>query len=107
VVGATAHRREWGHHGIDPNGPPCYCGQRGCVEAFISGPAVEKRYHSIAGADLAMDEIVTRARGGEPAARTVFDEFLDRFGRSLANLISILDPDAVVLGGGLSNIDEL
>ena len=98
---------EWGHHSIDPHGPLCYCGQRGCVEAFISGPAVEKRYQAIAGAGVPMDEIVARARRGEPAARTVFDEFLDRFGRSLANLIAILDPDAVVLGGGLSKIDEL
>jgi fructokinase len=98
---------EWGHHGIDPNGPPCYCGQRGCVEAFISGPAVEKRYRSLGAAALPMDDIVARARSGEAVARLVIDEFLDRFGRALANVIAILDPDVVVLGGGLSNIDEL
>ena len=98
---------EWGHHGIDPNGPHCYCGQRGCVEAFISGPAVERRYAAAVGSPLPMNDIVTRARSGEAAARRVFDEFLDHFGRALANLIAILDPDVVVLGGGLSNVDEL
>jgi fructokinase len=98
---------EWGHHGIDPNGPLCYCGRRGCVETFISGPAVQARYRALSGAGLTMDEIVARARAGEAGARAVFDEFLDHFGRALGNLISILDPDAVVLGGGLSNIDEL
>jgi len=98
---------EWGHHSIDPNGPACYCGQRGCVECYLAGPAVERRYAARAGSPTTMDDIVARARAGEAAARAVFDEFLDRFGRALANLITILDPDVVVLGGGLSNIDEL
>jgi len=98
---------EWGHHSIDPNGPQCYCGQRGCVECYLAGPAVERRYAAQGGTPAGMDAIVARARAGEPAARAAFDEFLDRFGRALANLIAILDPDVVVLGGGLSNIDEL
>jgi len=98
---------EWGHHSIDPAGPECYCGQRGCVERFIAGPAVEAQYLAEAGSALAMGEIVEQARAGERAARAVFARFLDRFGRALANVISILDPDTVVLGGGLSNIDEL
>lgn len=98
---------EWGHHGIDPNGPPCYCGQRGCVESFISGPAVQQRYAQATGVACTMDEIVSRARAGEAAAADIFEAFLDRFGRALANVIAILDPDTVVLGGGLSNIDEL
>ena len=98
---------EWGHHSIDPAGPRCYCGQRGCVESFIAGPAVQARYRERGGEALAMDAIVARARRNEPAARAVFTQFLDYFGRALANLINILDPDVVVLGGGLSNIDEL
>jgi fructokinase len=98
---------EWGHHSIDPNGPDCYCGQRGCVESLISGPAVEAAYRARAGAAQPMDAIVTRARAGEADASAVFSAFLDRFGRALANLITILDPDVIVLGGGLSNIDEL
>jgi fructokinase len=98
---------EWGHHCIDPNGPPCYCGQRGCVEAHIAGPAVSRQYATLTGASLSMEAIVAHARAGHPHAAEVFARFLDRFGRSLANLIDILDPDVIVLGGGLSNIDEL
>ena len=98
---------EWGHHSIDPNGPSCYCGQRGCVEAFIAGPAVEAQYRARASHAVAMSEIVAGFRSGEPVATQVFRDFLDRFGRSVANLIDILDPDVIVLGGGLSNIDEL
>jgi fructokinase len=98
---------EWGHHCLDPSGPPCYCGQCGCVEAFISGPAVERDYAARVGAHADMATIATRARAGEVAARAVLDIFLERFGRALANVIDILDPDVVVLGGGLSNIEEL
>jgi fructokinase len=98
---------EWGHHAIDPGGPRGYCGQRGCVEMLIAGPAVERQYRAGGGAAANMDTIVARARAGESLARIVFDAFLDRFGRAVANLINILDPDVIVLGGGLSNIDEL
>ena len=98
---------EWGHHSLDPLGPACYCGQRGCVERFIAGPAVEEQYRSQTGEAAGMPAIVARYRDREPAATEVFHRFLDRFGRALANLIDILDPDAIVLGGGLSNIDEL
>jgi fructokinase len=98
---------EWGHHAIDPAGPRCYCGQRGCVEALISGPALERRYRERAGVALPLETIVARARAGEAAARAVLAELLDGFGRAVANLIAILDPDAIVVGGGLSNIDEL
>ena len=98
---------EWGHHSIDPAGPPCYCGQRGCVEAFISGPAVEAGYGRLTGTKGAMVEIVSAYRHGDVRAAEVFASFIDRFGRAVANLIAILDPDVIVLGGGLSNIDEL
>jgi fructokinase len=105
--GAQHIAGEWGHHAIDPHGPHCYCGQRGCVEAFIAGPAVERQYRERAGTAASMDEIVRRAAAGEAAAGAICAEFLERFGRALANVISILDPDVVVLGGGLSNIDAL
>lgn len=98
---------EWGHHAIDPLGPPCYCGQRGCVETLISGPGVERRYRELGGDDVRMDAIVARARAGEALAGQVFSAFLDRFGRAVANLVNVLDPDVVVLGGGLSLVDEL
>jgi fructokinase len=98
---------EWGHHSIDPSGPVCYCGQRGCVERYLSGPALEADYESEAGSRATVAEIVARARQREEAARAVFARYLARFGRALANVVSILDPDVIVLGGGLSNIDEL
>ncbi len=98
---------EWGHHRIRATGPRCYCGGRGCVETFLSGPAVERRYRALTGKTLRMPEIAARARRGERPARTVISRFLDDFGRAMANVIDILDPEVIVLGGGLSNIDEL
>ena len=98
---------EWGHFAVDPNGAPCYCGNQGCVETLISGSGVEAAFFREHGQRLTMDEIVARAREGEERCRRSFERFLDDFGRCLGGLISILDPDAVVLGGGLSNIDEL
>jgi fructokinase len=98
---------EWGHHAIDPAGPACYCGQRGCVETLISGPALERDYREAKGCALQAAEIARRAAAGEAEAALVLDGYLRRFGRALANLIAILDPSAVVLGGGLSNLDVL
>lgn len=98
---------EWGHHSIDPQGPHCYCGNRGCVEALISGPAVLRGYRAAGGDAPDMQTIVAAARRGEALAAEHVAAFLDRFGRALANVIDILDPDAVVLGGGLSHVTEL
>lgn len=98
---------EWGHHCLDPEGPPCYCGQSGCVESLISGPAVEAHYRERTGEAARLAEIITRARVGEQVAGTVVERFLAHFGRAMANVIDILDPEIVVLGGGLSKIDEL
>jgi fructokinase len=113
VSGGRLHRGpqliagEWGHHAIDPAGPPCYCGQRGCVERYLAGPALEEQFRAASGERASATEIVARARGGEAVAARLFESFLDRFGRALANVVSILDPDVIVLGGGLSNVDEL
>jgi len=98
---------EWGHHCLDPAGPPCYCGQSGCVEAYIAGPAVAREYARRTGVEVDMGAIVDRAHAGEAIAREVLDAFLSRFGRALANVVDIIDPDVIVLGGGLSHIDEL
>jgi len=98
---------EWGHHSIDPNGPVCYCGQRGCVESLISGPAVVAQYVAAGGTAGEMQDVVVAYRSGEPVAAKIFARFIDRFGRAIANLVDILDPDVIVLGGGLSNVDEL
>lgn len=109
VVRQGPHRicGEWGHLSVDPLGAPCYCGNRGCVETKISGSGVEAAFRARHGEALGMERIVAGAREGEPRCRAAFEGFLDDFGRCLGGLISILDPDAVVLGGGLSNIDEL
>jgi fructokinase len=98
---------EWGHYSVDPEGALCYCGNRGCVETKISGSGVERAFGSRYGRLLTMEKIVAGARQGDGECREAFDRFLDDFGRCLGGLISILDPDAVVLGGGLSGIDEL
>lgn len=109
VVREGPHRicGEWGHFSVDPLGAACYCGNRGCVETKISGSGVEGAFFARYGERLSMERIVAGARQGEPRCREAFDQFLDDFGRSLGGVISILDPDAVVLGGGLSNIEEL
>jgi fructokinase len=98
---------EWGHHRIDPVGPECYCGRRGCVETYLCGPALEASYVAAGGAACSATEIGARDAAGEPLARSVLDVWLDTFGRAMANVVDILDPDVVVLGGGLSNLDAL
>jgi fructokinase len=98
---------EWGHYSVDPSGAECYCGNRGCVETLISGSGVEAAFFRESGLRLGMEGIVAGARAGDARCRKSIDRFIDDFGRCLGGLISILDPDAVVLGGGLSNIDEL
>ena len=98
---------ECGHHRISDDGPPCYCGQRGCVETFLSGPALECAYVAAGGSASDAQTIAARAAAGESSAVLVLDRYLDRFGRALANLVNILDPDVIVLGGGLSNLDAL
>jgi fructokinase len=98
---------EWGHFAVDPQGARCYCGNPGCVETKISGGGVEKSFLHKYGTALDMRRITEGYRQGDARCRSVFEQFLEDFGRCLGGLISILDPDAVVLGGGLSNIDEL
>lgn len=105
--GTQAIAGEWGHMSIDPQGPPCYCGSSGCVETLISGGGLEKRWRDRHGDAKPLREIVDAWRAGDESATAFMKEFLAHFGRALANLINILDPGVVVLGGGVSNIDEL
>jgi len=111
VINKQVHRGagliagEWGHHKIDPNGPKCYCGNRGCVETFISGPALEHQWTSITGKSLTLEKIVNEK--DIPGYNEWKEEFLTHFGLALSNVINILDPDVVVLGGGVSNISFL
>jgi fructokinase len=96
---------EWGHHTLHRNGNNCYCGKRGCVETYISGPALEKRWKELTGKSQNLVEIISNLENFEE--KQWKNEFLQNFGFGLANVIDILDPDAIVLGGGLSNIDFL
>ncbi len=98
---------EWGHFPVDPEGAQCFCGNHGCIETKISGSGVEKAYLRKYKKHSSMPAIVEGFREGRVDCIEVFEEFLKNFGRCLGGLISTLDPDAIVLGGGLSKIDEL
>jgi len=98
---------EWGHVSIDHQGELCYCGNLGCIESKISGKGVENNFYSQFKYHLKMEDIVKGFRKKDPDCTKVFLQFIDSFGRAVGGLISILDPDAIVIGGGLSNIDEL
>ena len=103
--GRTNIAGEWGHHTLHRNGNPCYCGKTGCVETYISGPALEKQWELLSGESKSVPEILSNLDNN--TGKTWKSEFLENFGFGLANVIDILDPDAIVLGGGLSNIDFL
>lgn len=99
---------EWGHNILEPDGPTCYCGRRGCVETLLSGPGLARDYAAHGGKPgLDAEAIVTAAAAGDAGAEAAMQRYLDRFGRALAVVINILDPHAVVLGGGMSNIARL
>jgi fructokinase len=103
--GRTNISGEWGHHTLHRNGNPCYCGKTGCVETYISGPSLEKRWFELTGKSQLMPEIISNL--DDKISQKWKYEFLENFGYGLANVIDILDPDVIVLGGGLSNIDFL
>ena len=104
-TGRTNIGGEWGHHTLHRNGNPCYCGKTGCVETYISGPSLENQWTKLTGTSSNLPEILTDI--DNEIGKKWKDEFLENFGFGLANVIDILDPDAIVLGGGLSNIDFL
>src|SRR5881409_2732959 len=113
LLGANLIAGEWGHNPLPwlgPDewpGPPCYCGKRGCVEAWLSGPGFERDHAEHTGITLSGQEIVGAAARGDAAAAATLARYHDRLGRALASLINVLDPDVVVLGGGMSNIAGL
>ena len=99
---------EWGHNVLEENGHPCYCGKRGCVEQVISGPALQRYYHQISKEERTMQEIVDRhQQGNDLLASQTVNRLLEYFGRGISVILNILDPDAIVIGGGLGNIDLL
>jgi fructokinase len=113
LVGANAIGGEWGHnpmpwpeHGEWP-GPPCYCGRTGCIETFLSGPGMSRDHAGRTGENLDAMVIAARAAGGDAAADLTLQRYERRMARALASIINVVDPHAIVLGGGLSNIPRL
>ncbi|HZL13577.1 MAG TPA: ROK family protein, partial [Verrucomicrobiae bacterium] len=107
ITGAQGIAGEWGHTSLNPEGPLCFCGQRGCVETYISGGGLQARYIEQFGIKKSFKEIENDFYRGDPQAMEFVKIFFRNFGRALANLINILDPDAIVLGGGVSNFAVL
>jgi fructokinase len=113
LAGANAIGGEWGHnplplptHGDLPL-PLCYCGRRGCIETYLSGPGLAADHARVAGECLAAGEIARRAQAGDAACASAIERYEERLARALAGVINLLDPDVVVLGGGLSGISRL
>ncbi|MCR4377185.1 MAG: ROK family protein [Rhodospirillales bacterium] len=117
LVGANAIGGEWGHNPLpwpqvfDGNderpGPACYCGQHGCIETFLSGPGLSRDHKTHVGEDLSGETITARAKDGDDACKATLSRYERRLARALATVINIIDPDVIVLGGGLSNIEQL
>jgi fructokinase len=99
---------EWGHNFLDESGGKCYCGRVGCVETVLSGPFLQRFYTSLTGKELLLPEIAARHQAGNDAAATAtIERLLTFFGKAIAPVINIIDPDAIVIGGGVGNIDLL
>ncbi|MEO8500626.1 MAG: ROK family protein, partial [Vicinamibacteria bacterium] len=113
VRGRNAIGGEWGHNSLpwpdasEQPGDPCYCGRSGCIETFLSGPGLAMDYERATGEKTDAVAVVGRAEAGEAKSVACLDRYVDRMARSLASVINILDPDAIVLGGGLSSIKRL
>ena len=113
LVGANAIGGEWGHNplpaprGVESPGPACYCGRSGCIEQFLSGPALARDFVEHAWEEATAAEVARRAAAGEVLAEDALARYEERMARALASIINVLDPDVIVLGGGLSNIDRL
>jgi len=114
-VGPNAITGEWGHNELPSRTEAalpdtvCYCGRRRCIETYVSGPALAADHARVAAASAALDarRIVALARAGDAQARAAFDRYCRRLASALATVINIVDPDVIVLGGGLSQVDEL
>ncbi len=104
---------EWGHNPLpwmtpaESPGPPCYCGKHGCIETFLSGPGLAADYRAATGREQSTAEIVADSMTGDPDAVAALERYHDRLARSLATVINLLDPDVIVLGGGMSNLPNL
>jgi fructokinase len=113
LTGPNGIAGEWGHNPLpwpearELPGPQCYCGKQGCIETFLSGPCMMQLHSRETGESLSPEEIVKRAEQGDAACENSLQRYEQRLARSLAHVINILDPDVIVLGGGMSNIERL
>jgi fructokinase len=113
LTGIDAVAGEWGHNPLpwpredEHPGPMCWCGRRGCLETFLSGPGMVRDHRERTGETLEPAAIAARAAAGDEAARVTVDQYVDRMARGLATVVNLLDPDVVVLGGGMSNLEVL
>lgn len=112
-AGPNARAGEWGHNPLpwprddEQPGPPCYCGQHGCIETWLSGPGLARDHERVTGERLTAPEVQARAAAGDSRAEASLQRYEDRMARALAGLINVLDPDVIVLGGGLSKVPRL
>ncbi len=117
LTGANGLAGEWGHNplpwsdvgdaGADTDAAPCYCGKRGCIETWLSGPGLERDHAKRSGESLTARQIAQRAAAGDAACNASLERYASRLARALAAVINLVDPDVIVLGGGLSQIDSL
>jgi fructokinase len=113
LVGPNAVAGEWGHNPLpwpregEWPGPACYCGKTSCIETFLSGPGLALDHERATGERVEAADLVRRAAAGDAAAEATLARYEDRMARSLAAVINILDPDVIVLGGGMSNLERL
>ena len=113
LTGANGIAGEWGHNALpwpddgEHPGPACYCGKRGCIETFLSGPGIAADHERRTGEHVLPREIASAADSGDRGAVATMERYERRMARALASVINVLDPDAIVLGGGMSNIDRL
>jgi len=113
LTGANAIAGEWGHNPLpwpEPDewpGPACYCGRTGCIETFLSGPGLTRDHERMTGQTLDARDIARAAARADPDAEATLIRYEGRLARALASVINVVDPDVVVLGGGLSNMDRL
>ncbi|MBL7874802.1 MAG: ROK family protein, partial [Cyclobacteriaceae bacterium] len=97
---------EWGHNFLDESGGACYCGKKGCVEKILAGPALEKFYESVSGQKRSLKEIFSNYKAGaDPHAKETMERLANFFGLAISVVVNILDPDVIVIGGGVGNID--
>jgi len=113
IDGANGVAGEWGHTSLpwpsaeEAPGPACWCGLHGCLETWVSGTGLQRDHRERTGRSLTAEEIVSGARGGDAESRRSLDLCIDRLGRAMAMVVNLIDPDAFVLGGGLSNVEEI